>query len=255
MAWGFDLPAIDDHSDHLVAWWDLEETGAADRVDAVGSNDLTAYNTPATRVGVDGNACDFDSGSGEYLAITDNSDLSPTTGLAISMWVYMDDASANDRPLFSKSQIGSANYYGIRNQTLGGYRFNIVQSDTTAKILSPVTLPISGWRHVVSMACDGFLRVFVDNIEHGSTTAYDNTILNEAAPFNLGKEPWGGFTHDGGIDAVGFWKDISFASTAEREAFVAGLWNSSSGRFYHEIVEVRGPIQHGRFARSIGGAD
>ncbi|MGV3658619.1 MAG: LamG-like jellyroll fold domain-containing protein, partial [Prosthecobacter sp.] len=72
----------------VISYWPLDETNGT-RSDAIGGNHLTPVNTPAATTGLIGNAADFESGSSQYLKITNaaQSGLNITSGLSVLGWV------------------------------------------------------------------------------------------------------------------------------------------------------------------------
>lgn len=231
MAYGFENAVIDSYTaSYLKAYWSLEETGANNRLDKIGTNHLIATNTPATRTGKYNNACDFIAASTQYLSIADNTDLSAITGFLAVLWAYRDD-SGTTRFLVGKIQSGAASWYLL--PTASGFNFVMTQADTTQKSISNITLAAGAWKQIIAMATGGVVRVIVDGVEWGTTIAYNNTILAEAYPFYVGRDPWGGNYMDGGIDELAWYKDIVFADAAARNAFISAYWNGGAGRFLH----------------------
>lgn len=226
----FGLAAIDDHSDHLVAYWHMEETGVANRVDEIGTNDLVPANAPGTRAGILNLACDFIPGSAQALSVAHNADLSPTTGFAVSVWAYLDDMNTF-RMLLAK---GVAGYYLFRRNANDVELFITQTNDATPNTNTGPESLMGDYHNVVAMACDGFLRIFVNGVESAPAVAYDNTFKVIDAPFYVGRFGSGATPHyyDGGEDEMAFWRNISFADAAARNAFVAGLWNGGAGRFW-----------------------
>ncbi len=232
MAFGFGLAAIDNYSAFLKAYWRMEETGAANRIDDVGSNDAVPNNTPGTRAGISNLACDFISGSSQNLSAPHHADLTPTTGFAVSSWVYMDDTN-QFRMIFSK---GDSGFYLFRRND-NTLQISVEQTDTNVKQYTHADTLQGAWHHVVAIACDGFLRMFINGSQVGVPVAYDDTVKVYATAFQIGR--YGGgtpFYMDGGIDEMAFWNDITFGGVqVDRENFVTGLWNGGTGRFYHEL--------------------
>ncbi len=254
MAFGFNLAAIDDHLDHLTAYWHMEETGASNRVDDVGSNDAVPTNAPSTRTGKDNNALDLN-GTSQYLTVTDHADISPTTGMAFSIWLYGDSGvMAASRAMFIKTSC----YLLAVSPSSGGFFYSSInQSDTTLKqVTGPIPFEAAeeAWHNFVCMACDGFVRMYIDNVEVATPVAYDNTIIDNGNDLIIGANAVPGAYWDGGMDGIPFFKNISFARQETREAFVDGFWNDGNGRFYAEIpAAVVNPIQpHNRFRKTGG---
>ncbi len=225
---------LDQYANFLVAYYPMEQTGAAVREDEVGSNDLAPTNTPATRAGKHNNACDFIPGSLQYLSIADTADLSFTTGFAISVWAYSDDAAT--RMIVGKIMNGAASWYLLPDA--GTLNFVMTQGNSVQKAINSVTWGTGAWKHFLAMATGSVQRIFIDGAEWGTTNAYDDTILAEAYPFFVGRDPWGNSYFDGGIDELAIWKDIVFANAAARNAFAVAAYNSAAGKFFHHIPQV-----------------
>ena len=82
-------------TDGLVSCWDLDEASGT-RYDAYGTNDLTDYNTVGQAAGVNGYAGSFISANSEYLAHSDNADLSTgNIDFTVMAWVYPTNISAS----------------------------------------------------------------------------------------------------------------------------------------------------------------
>ena len=79
-----------------VAHWRFEEGSGTTAYDATSNNnDLTLVNTPTwTTSGKFGSALDFESSSSEYGYIADNSSLSLTGDLTISVWIKPESTTA-----------------------------------------------------------------------------------------------------------------------------------------------------------------
>ncbi len=236
MAFGFNLAAIDDHADHLTAVWHLEETGAAVRVDSVGSNDAASAGGSGTIAGISGNALACDEDTDTYLTVTDHADVSPTTGLALSVWFYAEPGLAD----VSRILVNKANAYGMKFTSTPFFYFPVYQSDTTLKQANGISASEEAWHQLLGIAADSFVRLYLDSAEVATPVAYDNTIKDNAVDLfidtNVTASDW-----DGGLDEIALWKNISFADQTAREAFVTGHWNSGTGRFYGELPAAAGP--------------
>jgi len=233
-AFSFGSVDIDDYVAFLTAYWKMEATGANNRLDSVGSNDAVPSATPGTRAGINNNACDFVPGSSQYLTVPDSADIKPTTGMAVSLWVYMDDTGTDRGIFYKEEETAWGGCYRLVRQSGGSTEWMVRQSDNTNKTVLVADTLDGAWHHVVVMACDGFLRFYIDNVEVGTPTAYDDTVDQDTTVLDIGRHSGAGYYMDGGIDEMAFWKNITFAGgteTADREAFVAALYNSGVGRF------------------------
>lgn len=228
---GFDDSRVDNFLTELTAYWPMEATGANDRLDMVGDNDLTPTNAPGTRAGVKANACDFVPASSQYLSIADNADISPSSSFAISVWGKFDSLASNQTILAKQDSF-------FLSYVLGGaekLQVGIKQSDTTLKELKTQVDPsTTGFQHIVAMADGSNLRFYLNSTEIGTAVPYDGTILDNGNTLYCGA--WTGSAQflDGAIDEVAFFKDFSFASAQERQDFVGGLYAT----FYGDVSLV-----------------
>lgn len=234
MALGFGDPAIDDLSASLKAYWALEETGSANRIDQIGSNDLVPTNTPGTRSGKLNNACDFIPGSNQFLSIGDNADLSPVTDVAFVPWVWFDDVS-DHRSVFNKRDSYGLSYFN----NVDRLTFFVEQSDSSVIELKTGVTPSTGsWLQIICIADStaGLLYLYLDGVSQGTPIAYDGTIKDDTDTVYMSSWLGASQFHDGGVDELPFYKDPTFADAAARNAFVAAYWNGGAGRFLHELL-------------------
>jgi len=209
----------------LTAYWNLDETSGT-RYDSVGSNDLTDNNTVTSRTGKNNNAADFDDANSECLNIASvGVDLQPTSSVAISLWVYPDDV-VGDKILFYCQSNGPL----IKLE--GSDLFSsLLQSTLEVKAVAGTGVMTSGaWQHLAICVDNGVFRLYRNGASVGTPETYNNTLATGVSAYvsSNGSAKY----HDGGIDEVGFWKDIEFADTAAMDAFASALYNSGSGRFY-----------------------
>lgn len=89
-------------TDSMVSFWKLGED-SGNRIDSIGSNNLTSNNSVGQAVGKVGNAAHFTASSTQYLSVADNSGLSAgDVDFTLSGWFYLDSASGSFEDIVTK---------------------------------------------------------------------------------------------------------------------------------------------------------
>ncbi len=197
--------------------------------DSKGSNTLTNNNTVTNdSSGKNGYCSSFVASSSQDLSINDNADISPTTGMAISLWFYGDDTDTVSRGFLWKDQSYYLFKWADDNDKLG-----FVLYDGNTNILNNVACPARAWTHIMAIA-DGTANrqyLYVNNAESaGAENSFDATIVDNGNVLRIGQQ--GGSYFDGRLDEIYLWKNPSWADNATRQAFVSALYNSGTGAFY-----------------------
>ena len=218
--WTANNSTISPYNTTLKAYWALE-----DLTDSKGSNDLTNNNTATFTSGKRNNAFTGD-GVNQYLSITDTSDLSPTTDMGLSAWIYLDSLSAT-QGVYSKDN----SFYLYRLNSASDILAGVYQSNGTSKDITGSGITTGSWHHIVHIADStaGKCYFYLNDTEIGNI-AYDGTIRDSSDSFTLGRNLIRYWT--GQIDEFAFWKNPTFANDTAREAFVTALYNSATGSFY-----------------------
>lgn len=234
--------------DNMVSWWELNEESGT-RVDAHGSNDLTAGGTGGVGFGTgkQGNAADFEAGDTDYLAITDasQSGLDFSTTFSVSAWIKLE--SAHNGAIISKDADDSAATRGYMFWSDSGVLKALVGggSGTFDFYQSSSSLSTGTWYHVVltcntSNASATTFEFFVNgsSIGNGSAIISNNitSIQNNATVFNIGSKNSGaGLSFDGLIDEVGVWSKVLSGTE------ITDLYNSGNGLTYAGTGSASGP--------------
>ena len=149
----------------------------------------------------------------------------PTNGFAVSFWQA--NPSVNGASLYNGNNQGfilQSGRFPTWSSTVNSVRFNVWQSNNLAVEvhgLQPV-----GLFHTVAIAADGKVELYL------------NGVLVDTKTFNNTFSPFALMIANGGsgtlwqIDELAYWKDITFSTTANRNKFVAALYNNGQGRFY-----------------------
>lgn len=214
---------------NLVSYWSMEEASGT-RSDSHGTNDLTDNNTVTQGTGIQSNGADFEASNSEYLSVADNSSISITGDLSVSMWIYRESAT-------NMGLIGKVLYPNREYQLRINDGSNLLQlwmssngSSQTKKQVSwsPLT---STWYHVgfTYNASAGEVKFYIDGSQQGSTqTGMPTNLYNGSAELRIGHIEAGDYM-DGIIDEVALYSRTLTSSEMN------WLYNSGSGRSYSDI--------------------
>jgi len=229
--------------DNLVSWWKMDETSGS-RADAHGSNTLTDNNTVGNGTGKQSNAGDFESGSSEYLSITDASQtgLDITGNLSISAWVRFESLPGSGNAMGILTKIGAtaalrAYNFCYDNSWHSGANRLVLQtwanySQGTIGYVS-WTPSLATWYHVVvvhTSSGSGTHTFYIDGVAQTTTYTLQDvgSIQNTTASAFIGADQDSGVGRyfDGLIDEVAIWGRALSGSE------VTTLYNGGSGVTY-----------------------
>jgi Concanavalin A-like lectin/glucanases superfamily len=214
--------------DGLVSYWRLEEVGSDDRLDAHGSNDLTAEGGVGGATGKLGGAGSFD-GVGDYLSHADNADLSTgDVGFTIQAWVYL-DTTTGGQDLVAKDSSGGFGEY-LLGVTDGEFRFQVTDSGGNTDLVQATnfgTASTGTWYlvHAWHDSVNNQIGIAV-NAGTPNTKSYTAGVADSTRAFQLGVRAGGSSYLEGRLDAVALWKRV--LSSSERSQ----LYNSGAGLEY-----------------------
>lgn len=235
------LPTSDAFVD-ATAYYKMEEAAGNDRVDSIGSNDLTEVGgtVPNIGTGINNNAVAFDaSRTSPYLELDGaGADYKVTNGkLSWSGWVRWDAELGNGHTLnlfrvyYSAGPDEVAVY--IERVKPGGAsvgRVTVTQVSTTNVVLEMTggTDPVSiaTWVHV-GVVVDGSEIIYYRNGAALKCIAYDGTIYSDATNLRVhcgGSEGSTGINGD--MDEVAWWNGI-----AKSPADMLDIYNGGTGKF------------------------
>jgi len=201
--------------------WNMNERSGS-RIDSIGSNNLTDNNSVLFRNGIQGIASSFVAANLEDLSIADNAVISPTVSAIWSFWVFLDTLTGNH--CFVRKGTSLQVCYTDDANLLS---LQMAQSDTTQKAILGVTIAAGVWNHIVFMIESGFLRGYLNKVPT-STTAFDDTILDNTDALHVGSNGVGASHLDGGMDAMKLFTPRTFVDDPERQEFVNTLFNDVS---------------------------
>lgn len=224
-------------SDNLVSYWKLDETSGS-AVDSVGTNTLTAINSPTGTLGKIGNTRSFISGSTQYLTIGDNPSLSMgDIDFSISAWVNLD--VLQNSTFVGKYQTSTNNreYAIFYNATdhVPNNRFSFIVSPDgtvgyTTVDATTTSITTGTWYHLLARH-DSINNNISLRVNGGTTTSVTHTtgVFDGNANFGIGclnALVSQAYLLSGEVDEVGLWK--RYLTDAEGDQ----LYNSGNGLTY-----------------------
>lgn len=228
--------------DNLVSYWKMDETsdgsGAVTRVDSHGNNDLTDNNNIASGTGIINNGADLESGSSEYLSITDaaQTGLDFATDFSFSMWIKPESVPGANSYfyLINKGfEAGVDRQYAFIYETFGGsfWDLNIsFNGSASASVLHQSHTPSAGtWYHMVVSydASAGTADFWINGTAQTQGTGGPTSIHNGDDDLFIGRGET--LYYDGLIDEFGMW---SRTLTSDE---VAELYNGGAGLSYDDF--------------------
>lgn len=144
-----------------------------------------------------GNATQFD-GIGDYINVSDSSQLDITQEITIAAWLKTYNPSAWDRPIQKFIPSGSVPIYAISNRGLSnggwGCEFSNVSSganaDTSKVFFDDVQSTNDTWYHVVCVGSKSgdYFRVYINGVQENSKTWFTlGDIDVNAIDLNIGR--------------------------------------------------------------------
>lgn len=182
----------------LVSWWRMDDIdGSGNPTDYVGSNNLTKYgNATQTSSGKFGKAFAFD-GASDFLYVTNNSTLNPTTGITISAWIKSNVSDPTDRGLVSKWTTGTTGYMMVCSSgKIRGY------IGGTYAVSSSSISSTSVWYHVLYTWNGSVIQTYINGAADG-TPAAKSSITSDSGSLQIGTyNSRGQSSFNGSIDEV-----------------------------------------------------
>jgi hypothetical protein len=202
-------------SNNLIAYWSFDETSGS-RADSVGTNTLTAVNTPPSTNGLQGNALLTTRSGNRYVTGVNSSNSLPLftyTNWSMSWWQkslnadasgisgVWGDASANDRFMFQLYPTAYSNvnfqinvFNGTSVTALGSTNLGIINSNWNQITLQYTGTNTQVWTNsVLAFTFNSALNIvtnrtpgiaFGGRYVNGSPTSFETAVFDEYAVFN-----------------------------------------------------------------------
>ncbi len=196
---------------NLVACYQLDEGAGNVFLDGVQNtvyNDGLTVDAPSWVTGKVGQALNFN-GTTQYGYIPDEASLEVTTAVTLAAWIRPGGTAAATQRVIAKTNMGSTNGYEL-SLSAGGkvfVRFNQFTSGDTYRINSTTSYPLNSttWMHVAATYGGGYIRLYINGVQEGSSLAMVGPIETNTLDLGIGTEPPGATTpyrFQGALDDV-----------------------------------------------------
>jgi hypothetical protein len=181
---------------NLVSHWKFDDGSGTTAYDSAGDNNGTIYGATWTTGPIDG-ALSFD-GVGDYVVIADDDSLTPSAGLTISAWIYINAVSWSDRTAIVCKY---AYWSPDRSYTLELGKGSNPDKSSVCLTVSATTNPFTGkitcgttqlqagqWYHVVGTFEPNHQEIYINGTEETDDTAAKiaDSIANNSEPLYIG---------------------------------------------------------------------
>jgi hypothetical protein len=186
---------------------------------------VLVYSFVSIAFGANSNSVDFESGSNQYLSISDGSQTGldmVSNNFTIEAWVKLESlptGTSDAMNIVSKwggtDTGGGRNYKFLYDKVGSNYRLNLALSSTGnsadfVELLKYYSLNTGTWYHlaVTYNLSTGIAEFFLNGASLGTATGGPTTLTNGSTEFNIGREPANGQYMDGIIDEVRVWNTL-----------------------------------------------
>ena len=218
-------------TDNLTAFWELEEA-SGNRIDAVGSNDLTPTNAPGNAAGKVGNGVLTDRASAKSLqCASDPAIVIGPADFAIQAWFKPTVIHNDFAMILAKGPGGAAEEWNLRLNPDNVITFiGTCDPGTTVWSATNFAAVQNTWYHaIVNYTANLRVRIYVNGVV-GALASADNLTNFGTGTNNLLVGDRGGLGFTGVIDQVGIWKGRQLSAEE-----IAWLYNDGNGRSFAEM--------------------
>lgn len=222
----------DTEKTNMIHCWDMTENGGP-YADSIGSNNLTAANTPTRAAGLversDSGMSGYFSRAGEsYLYRANTAALNITQDFTIAVWINKSIPIASSLNAVAGTQSGTAAGWSLKMDSTEKLRWDIYGSDDG--LAYEITGTTTGEWYLAIADYDYSTKTLTLLMNNGNFGALRTDTISAnptvgSANFNIGwdnvYQKW-----DGGIDNLAIWQRL--LTSDEKTA----LWNAGAGDFY-----------------------
>ena len=161
-------------------------------------------------------------GTNDFIDCGNNSIFQITGDITLSGWVYLDSYATNNDHI-----IGKENSYILKANQNSTSRPRFQLHDGSFKTLQgSAQLSLSTWHNVVGVKGDDVMRLYIDGVDIGSTTAYTGTTTSNSNNVYIS-----GYDGSGAYDSDGNMANLYIYNKALTAAEVLQNYNSQKTRF------------------------
>jgi len=210
-----DAPSVWD-ADFVGVWHLVESTGS--RYDSTSrAHHVAVQSGPigVTADAISGDAtADFESSSAQHLSISDaqQDGLDVVGPLTLTAWIQTESQPGGWRNYLAKwagggdeTNVGNS-YYVAEYASGAGHRIKFAMADASSgltTLLGGTTLSLGRWYYVAAVYDGSQMRVYIDGVPEGATSARSTGAQNSVTAFDIGgKSSSPTFNHDGPMDEV-----------------------------------------------------
>lgn len=121
--------------DGLSSYWKMEESGSSDRVDSIGSDDLTANEAITTIAGINNNAANFDAETHSLISTTWRA--TDVYALSISVWIKRQANVTESSAIYLAENSGASPAFICQCSGTGTVAFSVRNAATETEIAGP----------------------------------------------------------------------------------------------------------------------
>jgi hypothetical protein len=134
---------------------------------------------------------EFD-GTGDYLQVTPNSDLSLTGDFTVEYWVYMSKSEPNMRQISSANYFTAGKngnwYFGINNESGGNVYFYTYDGQSNDEFVgAAANTSLNSWYHIAAVRVGTTVTLFVNGISIGSGTISKSLVDGADGGLQIGR--------------------------------------------------------------------
>lgn len=178
----------------LLSYWTLDETSGAPYVDMFSGKDgqCAGGGCPSAVAGLVEGGQSFGSATGIAVSADSVFDWESDESFSIEFWMRRSGTPSNNEVIVGRDDAGTDLHWWVGIDHTRGDVARIYLQDTTGYDIgtSGATIITDGdWHHIVAVrdAGAGLLRIYVDGVEEGSTTAtYGTGFDSPTAPVTIG---------------------------------------------------------------------
>jgi hypothetical protein len=127
------------------------------------------------------NWSNFFDGTGDYLSLADNANLNPATqDFVMEAWVYLTGTTGSNQGINGKGTAGTDGYTLFVTDALV---LSFVWNGTGGATITGGTLALNTWNHVAAVRNSSVIRLYLNGVGAGSSTACTTDITSTATKF------------------------------------------------------------------------